>query len=528
MYKVLVSDKFSEKGLEIFKDSGNIEVDYTPGLSPEELLDIIDKYDALVVRSKTKPNEQVIDKASNLKVIGRAGVGVDNIDLAAATRSGICVMNTPGGNNRTAAEHTISMMLAMSRNIPQADKSLKGGKWEKPKFIGTEVLGKTLGVIGLGNIGRVVASLGKGLNMKVLGFDPFISDEAAEKLGIKKVDLNEVFKRSDYVTVHVPKNEKTVGLIDAEAIAKMKDGVRILNCARGGIVDEDALLSAMESGKVRGAALDVFTAEPPGEHPLLKRENVIATPHLGASTTEAQDNVAIMVAEQIIDFLNTGTIVNSVNVPSLSPEQHKVLAPYLEISEKLGSMLGQLCRKAPVEIEILYGGDATALQTDSLKGAMLEGFMSHIAEVEVNPINAVFLASERGIEIVETKRKSIKGFDNLIGVTAVFKDDEEIRLQAAKMGAGDLRLVGFNGLFANIEFAENMLIIKNKDLPGVVGEVGTLLGKAGINIANLRLARKKEGGTAVLIVSIDTPVSSETISELCSSSNIIDAWLVKY
>lgn len=528
MYKILVSDKFSERGLEIFQAAEDIHTDYKPGLSPEELLEIIDQYDALVVRSKTKPNEQVIEKATKLKVIGRAGVGVDNIDLSAATRSGICVMNTPGGNNRTAAEHTISMLLALSRNIPQADKSLKEGKWEKPKFIGTEVLGKTLGVIGLGNIGRVVASLGRGLNMKVIGYDPFTSDEAADKIGISKVELDELFRRSDYVTVHVPKNDKTVGLINAETIAKMKDGVRIINCARGGIVEEQALLSAMESGKIRGAALDVFETEPPGDHPLMKKETVVVTPHLGASTTEAQDNVAIMVAEQIIDFLKTGTIINSVNVPSLSPEEQKVLAPHLEIAEKLGSMLGQLCHKAPEEMEILYGGDTADLGTESLKGAVLQGFMSHIAEVEVNPINALFLASERGIDIAETKRRKIKGYDNLIGVKAKFKDDEEIWLQGAKMGAGDLRLVGFNGLFANIEFAKNLLIMKNKDLPGVVGEVGTLLGKAGINIANLRLARKKEGGMAVLIVTIDSPVTKETLKELYSFSNIIDAWQVKY
>ena len=520
--KILVSDKYSEKGIAVFQASDGIEVDYRPGLSPDELMSVIDQYDGLAVRSATKATAEVIAKGERLKVIGRAGIGVDNIDLEAATRAGICVMNTPGGNNITTAEHTIAMLLALSRNVPQATSSLKSGKWEKTKFIGTEVMNKSLGVIGLGNIGKVVAKLGKGLNMKILGHDPFLSDEMAGKLGIKKVELDELFAKSDYITVHVPKGKRTVGLINADAFAKMKDGVRVLNCARGGIVDEDALFSALQSGKVAGAALDVFTIEPPGDHPLLKLDNVICTPHLGASTIEAQDNVATMIADQMIDYLKYGTIVNSVNVSSIDPENLKELEPYLKISERLGSMLAQLCDVAPLELHLTYGGEVSALeQTDPLKAFALRGFMSQIAEIDVNTINAQFLASERGIAIQETKAPTIRGFANLIGLKAIFQDGNILELQGARLGIGDLRLVRFNNLVTGIELAGPLLVIHNHDRPGVVGELGTLLGVAEINIANLRLTRNKAGGEALLMISIDEPAIASVLEKARALPNVI-------
>jgi D-3-phosphoglycerate dehydrogenase / 2-oxoglutarate reductase len=527
MFKVLVSDKFSERGLEVFAASGTVQADYKAGLSPDELIAAIPEYDGLVVRSKSRVTPEVVAVADKLKVVGRAGVGVDNIDQNAATKAGICVMNTPGGNNRTTAEHTIAMLLSLSRNIPKADASLRGGKWEKPKFIGTEVLNKTIGVIGLGNIGSVVGRLARGLDMKVLGHDPFCSDERAKQLGIKKVELDELFANSDYVTVHVPKNDKTTGLINKAAIDTMKDGVFVLNCARGGIVDEADLLAALESGKVRGAALDVFTVEPPEGNPLAAHPNVVITPHLGASTTEAQDNVAIMVAEQIVDYLNTGTILNSVNVPSLPPEQMGELAPYLSVARGMGSMLAQLSDKAPEEIHLLYAGNAAGLRTELIRASAIHGFMETIAEVDVNSINAQALAQERGIGIQETHRNSVKGFATLVGVKAVYPGGEELDLQGLPRGEDDPRLVKFNGLSTDIELSGNLVVIRNTDKPGVVGEVGTELGKAGINIANLRLARRDAGGEAVLMVSVDEPAGKDVLATLQSLSNVTGAKSVR-
>ena len=519
--KVLVSDKYSAKGIEVFEAAEGIEVDYLPGLSAEELLEKIDEYDGLAVRSATKATAQVISKASRLRVIGRAGIGVDNIDLKAATRAGICVMNTPGGNNITTAEHTIGMLLALSRNIPQANQSLKSFKWEKSKFLGTEVMGKTLGVIGLGNIGKVVAKLGMGLNMRVVGFDPFLSDDMAKKLGIRKVELDDLLAAADYVTVHVPKSDKTLGLINAKAIAKMKDGVRILNCARGGIVDESALADALASGKVAGAALDVFVTEPPGKHPLFEFKNVICTPHLGASTQEAQNNVAVMIAEQMIDFLKNGTIINAVNVFSLSPEQQEEMEPFTELATKLGSMLAQVSSKAPAEIHFLYGGEASDLDTTPLRAAALKGFMEQIAEVDVNSINAEFLTTERGIALQETRKSSLKGFANLIGLTGVYPDGSTMVLEGARLGLSDLRLVRYDDMATGIELAGTMLILRNHDRPGVVGEVGTLLGQSDVNIANLRLSRQEAGGEALLMISIDSPVPQKVLEQVRNMPAIV-------
>ncbi len=522
MFKILVSDKFSDKGLEIIEDAEDGAVDYRPGLESEKLLKIIDRYDGLLIRSNTMVTKEVLEKSDRLKVVGRAGVGVDNIDLEAATRRGVCVMNTPGGNNRTTAEHTIAMLLALSRNIPAANGSIKSGKWEKPKFIGTEIRNKTLGVIGLGNIGKVVASLGKGLAMKVMGYDPFISDEKADELGINKVGLDDIFKNSDYITVHVPKNEKTTGLIDKNAIEMMKDGVRIVNCARGGIVDEEALLEGLDSGKIKGAALDVFNTEPPGNHPLFKYDNVVATPHLGASTREAQDIVAVMVAEQALNYLRSGAITNSVNVPSLSGQELKRIYPFMKLAGLLGSLLAQLAEEAPNEIQILFGGEASDIMREPVISSTMQGFMRRIAEVEVNSVNAIALAHDRGIRISEKGRRALEGFGNIIGLKATFSDGSLLSLQGARIGLSDLRLVRYNGLVTDIELSGNILIATNKDQPGVVGEVGTILGRQGVNIANLRLARKEEGGEAILIVAIDSIASKNVIEKIAALDAIVD------
>ena len=524
LYKVLISDKYSDKGIERFRSNPEMEVDYKPGLTPDELMAIIGDYDALAVRSATKVTEEVFAKATKLKVVGRAGIGVDNIDLNAATKSGICVMNTPGGNTITTAEHTIAMLMSLTRNIPAANSSLKSGKWEKPKFIGTEVMGKTLGVIGLGNIGKVVASLARGLQMKVLGFDPFVSDEKAHKMGVRKATLDEIWAQSDYITVHVPRTEKTTGMINAETIAKMKDGVRILNCARGGIVDEQALIEGLRSGKVKGAALDVFEKEPPAaDHPLLSMDNVVTTPHLGASTTEAQDNVGIMVADQIIDFLLNGTIYNSVNVPSMTAEEMKIAAPFLMIAERLGSMQAQLSHEAPARMELLYGGEASELPKEPIKAAALKGFMSHIAEVDVNLINAGYLASDRGIEVQEITQENVKGFDNLVGIRAVYNDGKFRNLQGAKMAVGDVRMVLYNDHQTDIELQDYLLVISNHDRPGVVGEVGMILGKSEINIANLRLSRRTKDSQARLMITIDSPAPEAVMEQIRSLPNVIKA-----
>ncbi len=516
--KVLVSDKLSEKGVDILRKAG-FDVDVNTGLKPEELKDIIGQYEGLVVRSSTKAAPDIINAAKRLKVIGRAGVGVDNIDIAAASKKGIVVMNTPGGNTITTGEHTIAMMMALTRNIPQATASMKDQKWEKKKFSGREVFNKTLGIIGLGRVGSIVASRAQGLNMNVIAYDPFISKEVAEKQGIEIVDLDEIYTRSDYITVHTPLTKETKGLVGKDAFAKMKDGVMILNCARGGLIDEKALLDALNSGKVSGAALDVHENEPPIDWTLVNHPNVICTPHLGASTTEAQENVAIAVAEQIADYLKDDIIRNAINAPSVGPEALPKVRPYVELAEKMGLFIGQVFSGRIEKITINYTGDAANLDVSPVTVALLKGLFSVIVN-DVNYVNAPIIAKERGIDVVESRSSKIEILSNMIGVT-VELDTGARYLDGSLFKPHDIRIVRIDNYPIEVTPEKNMLVIYNKDLPGTVGRIGTVLGEANINIASLFLGRDEQQGTAIIIINLDSDVSNDVIQKIEKVPNTI-------
>lgn len=528
MYRVLVADKLAKQGLEILRSVPEIQVEEANGLKPAELAERIGPFDALIVRSGSRVTAEVIDKAHKLKVIGRAGIGVDNIDVDAATKRGVVVMNTPAGNNVTTAEHTISMLLSLARLIPQATASMKAGKWEKGKFTGTEVYNKTLGIIGMGNIGSLVAERALGLKMKVLAYDPFISREVAQRFGVELGSFDEVLQRADFVTIHTPLTDETRGMINAQAFARMKRGVRLVNCARGGIVDEAALEAAIREGKVAGAALDVFEQEPvPPDHPLLKLDQVICTPHLGAATEEAQINVAVAIARQVVNFLTRGVIQDAVNVPSISPELLQVLSPYLTLCEKLGSLQGQMLTAAPREIAIEYAGAIAQYDVKSLTLATLRGLLSRVLETSVvNYVNAATLARERGIRVVEAKTDQPKGFANLITVTAVAEGTTNI-VAGAVFGERVVRLVRINNFFLDADPEGYILMLHNRDVPGVVGAVGTLLGEAHINIARLELGRERVGGMAVSLIHVDDPVPEPVLQRLRSLPNIVSAQLIK-
>ncbi|OGR38487.1 MAG: phosphoglycerate dehydrogenase, partial [Desulfobacula sp. RIFOXYB2_FULL_45_6] len=441
--KVLVSDKMDEIGVEIFRKQEGIEVDVKTGLSPEGLKEIIGQYDGLAIRSATKVTKDILDAATNLKVIARAGIGLDNVDIPEATKKGVAVMNTPGGNTVTTAEHAIAMMMALTRNIPRGTQSLKEGRWEKKNLEGREISNKTLGVLGFGNIGSIVANLGKGLKMRVIVFDPNISSDHIEKAGFEYVTLDELFKQSDYITIHVPKMEATVNLLNAGAFAKMKNGVMVINCARGGIIDEAALYDAIKSGKVAGAALDVFATEPPGEHPLLTLDQVIATPHLGASTKEAQTNVAVAAANQIIAYLLHDTIINAVNVPSVTGEVLKQLKPFLYLAEKMGIMQGQMTRGGVKSVDIEYIGQFPDLDLKPITITAIKGLLSQFVQHEVNSVNAISLANGLGIKISESVSKESGNFLNLIRITLVSDELTNI-LEGTIFGKDDARIVRIN------------------------------------------------------------------------------------
>jgi D-3-phosphoglycerate dehydrogenase len=524
--RVLISDKFSEKGIDVFRAAKGVTVDYRPDLTADGLLATIAEYDALAVRSKTKVTRAVLAAGKRLQVVGRAGTGVDNIDVVAATQAGVLVMNTPGGNTITTAEHTIAMMLALSRRIPQATASTKAGKWEKSKFLGREVFNKRLGVIGLGNIGRVVAERAKGLGMRVCAFDPYLTDERAAQLGVDKVDLDELLATSDYVTVHTPKTAETAGILNAAAFAKMKKGVMVLNCARGGIVSEKDLAAAIRKGTVAGAALDVFETEPPSpDNPLLALDAVVCTPHLGASTEEAQDNVAVAVAEQILAYLLERRIVHAVNVPSIDPRLRDVLAPYLLLAEKLGRFQSQRLTRPARQIEIEYAGEIGDYEVGPLTHALLQGFMSNLDE-NVNFVSAPALARERGIRIVETKTK--RPIDYASRITArVETEDRTLVVSGAKFGDRDVRIVAIDGHSIEATPQGHLLLVRNRDVPGVVGLVGTTLGRAGVNIASLHLGRGAQGGTAMLVVNLDSAAPAKLIAALRKKAAILDVTAVE-
>jgi D-3-phosphoglycerate dehydrogenase len=516
MVKVLISDKLDKQAVEIFEKNG-IEVDFKTGLSPEELLNIIGNYDGLAVRSETTATPELIKAAKKLKVIGRAGIGVDNIDITAATNNGIVVMNTPFGNSITTAEHALSMMMSLARQIPQASASTHAGKWEKKRFMGTELFNKVLGVIGCGNIGAIVADRALGLKMKVIAYDPFLTTERATELGVEKVELDTLFSRADFITIHVPKNEHTSGLINAANIAKMKDGVRIINCARGGIIIESDLLAALENGKVAGAALDVFEVEPAKENPLFGREDVICTPHLGAATSEAQINVALQIAEQMSDYLTNGAVTNAINMPSISAEDAPRLKPYLKLAEQMGQFAGQTIEKAINTISIEYHGTVSELNTAPLTSVCIAQILG--AQMDsVNMVNALKVAEARGIKLSTTLTGSSADFRSMIFIK-IKCDDTEHSIKGTLFTGKEPRIVEIDGVPIEAALSKNMLFIRNKDKPGMIGAVGSLLGEKGLNIADFRLGRV-EGGDAVCLIALDTAIPDNIFSEIANLPQI--------
>lgn len=514
--KILITEKISPTGLDLLKKSG-IDFTYEPdaGEQPQKLKQLIRDASALIVRSTTQVTADLITCAGELKVIGRAGIGVDNIDVMAASKKGIIVMNTPAGNVITTAEHAIALLCALTRNIPQATHSLKSGKWEKSRFIGTEIYHKKLGIIGCGNIGKTVANRALGLKMKVLAYDPYLSDEIAKEIGVEKVELNELFKQSDYITVHTPLNDKTRHLIAKDAFKKMKKGVYIINCARGGIVKEDDLLWAIEKEIVSGAALDVFEKEPvEPNHPLLKSDRVIATPHLGASTEEAQENVAIQIIQQIADFLRHGTITNAVNTMSASAEMLKVLGPAIELGNKIGTLHGQLCENPPQEIHMSFYGEITKHETAPVTTAILQGILRHmLSDVSVNTVNAPYLAKERGITIRESKITTHSDYSMMIEVSLTANGNTRV-IGGSIFGKTHLRIVRFDNIYPELNPKGQILIIENADKPGVVGKVGTFLGGKGVNISNMQLWLDKQRKIATGFYLVQGDASEQTLSEL--------------
>jgi len=509
--RVLIADKLSPAAVQIFKEHG-IEADTKPGLSKEELLAIVGQYEGIAVRSATKITADVLKRAKRLKVIGRAGIGVDNIDVPAATAQGVIVMNTPFGNSITTAEHAIAMMLALARELPAANASTQAGKWEKNRFMGVELTAKTLGLIGAGNIGSIVADRAKGLKMKVIAYDPYLSTARAADLGVEKVELNELLARADFITLHTPLTAETRGIISADAILRMKKGARLINCARGGLVDERALKAALDSGHLAGAALDVFEEEPAKTNILFGNEKVVATPHLGASTTEAQENVALQVAEQISDYLLTGAVTNALNMPSISAEEAQKVRPWISLAENLGLFAGQLTETSIEAVDILYEGTASGLNTRALTQAVLAGLLKP-ALSEVNMVNAPVVAKERGIRVSETRRDQQGAYEGYIRIT-VATPELKRSVAGTVFSNGRPRLIQIKDINLDAEFAPHMLYVTNEDKPGFIGRLGSLLGDAGVNIANFNLGRSGPGQDSIALVEIDEPVAERVLSDI--------------
>jgi D-3-phosphoglycerate dehydrogenase len=507
----------SPRAAEIFRERG-IEVDVATGLKPDQLKAAIDGYDGLAIRSATKVTADILGAAKKLKVVGRAGIGVDNVDVDAATARGVLVMNTPFGNSVTTAEHTIALIFAVARQISEADRSTQAGKWEKNRFMGVEITGKTLGVIGCGNIGTIVADRAKGLKMRVVAFDPFLSPQRAQQLDIEKVELDELFARADFITMHTPLTDATRGIVNKDNIAKMKTGVRIVNCARGGLVVEADLKAALDAGKVAGAALDVFETEPAKTNILFGSDKVVCTPHLGASTEEAQENVAIQGAEQIADYLLNGTVTNPINMAAVSADEAPKLKPYLKLAEQLGGFAGQIAESAIHGVHIEYEGQAAELNTRPLTAAILNGLLKPLYE-GVNLINAPFFAKERDIAVTEEKRAQSSDYQTLIKITV--KKENRDRIAAGTIMGGDKpRLVEIEGIRVEAELQGNMLLVRNIDRPGMVGNLGKTLGDAGINIATFFLGRQAAGGEALALLAIDQPASDLVIMNICALPNV--------
>ena len=521
MPKVLVSDALSETAVNIFKEHG-VDVDYDPklGKDPERLLSIIDQYDGLAVRSATKATAAVIEKASNLKVISRAGIGVDNIDINAATAAGIVVMNTPYGNAITTAEHAIAMIFSLMRKIPQANESTHQGKWEKSAFMGVEVFGKTLGLIGCGNIGSIVADRALGLKMRVVAFDPFLTEERAVELGVEKADLDTVLARADIVTLHTPLTDQTRNILNADNIAKLKKGAYIVNCARGGLVDEDALKAALDSDHLAGAALDVYETEPAKEHPLFGHPKLVATPHLGASTREAQENVAIQVAEQMSAYLMRGAVSNALNSPSVTAEEAPRLKPFIELAEKLGAFAGQLTESAIKKIEIVYEGDVAALNTKPLTAAAVAGVLKPMLQ-GVNIVSAPVIARERGMSVAETFNEKSDAYDSAIRLRLV--TEQRTRSVSGTVFGGAPRIIDINEVAMDAAFSSHMLYTANEDKPGFIGALGQTLGDAGVNIATFNLGRSGPGENAIALVAIDEAIDDAVIDALKALPHVAKA-----
>ncbi|MBF0458184.1 MAG: phosphoglycerate dehydrogenase [Nitrospirae bacterium] len=518
--KVLVSDNISDKGVEILKNA-SLDVDVKTGMTPDELKACIGQYDGIVIRSATKLTADVIDCAKNLRVIGRAGSGLDNVDKAAATSKGIVVMNTPGGNTITTAEHTIALIVSLVRKIPQATQSMKSGKWEKKKFMGVELFDKTLGIVGLGNIGTQVAKRALGLGMKAVCYDPFLNEELAGNLGIKKVTLDELFAGADIITVHTPLTNETRNIVNKDSIAKMKDGVRIINCARGGIVDEGALYDAIKSGKIAGAALDVFEKEPPENSPLLTLDEVICTPHLGASTHEAQENVALAVAEQIADYLVNGTIRHAVNFPSIPADQVNTLRPYIDLAEKMGCFASFFTDEEVKEINIELRGEAAEIMSEPVQIAAVKGFLTRVLEHNVNFVNATHIAKERGIIVKVTKNADAGDYNTRIDL-AIKSAKKSFSVSGTLFSKKDPRIIRIDNYIIEVIPEGTMLYINNNDRPGVIGSIGAIFGQSGINIARMHFGRETKGGMAVSVVSVDGTIGQDILDKIRTLPNILE------
>jgi D-3-phosphoglycerate dehydrogenase len=500
MPRVLISDKLSSAAVAIFKERG-VEVDVKPGLDKDELANIIGDYDGLAIRSATKVTAKLLERAKRLKVIGRAGIGVDNVDIPSATARGVIVMNTPFGNSITTAEHAVALMFALARQIPAADASTQAGKWEKNRFMGVEITGKVLGIIGCGNIGSIVATRGVGLKMRVVAYDPFLNEERAAELGVEKVDLDDLLKRADFITLHTPLTAQTKNILSADNIAKTKKGVRIINCARGGLVDEAALRAALDSGHVAGAAFDVFVEEPATTNSLFGHPNVVATPHLGASTNEAQENVALQVAEQMSDYLMRGAIANAVNFPSITAEEAPRLKPFIALAERLGSFAGQLTEAPISKVTITYEGAVAGLKIKALTSAAVAGLLRP-SLADINVVSAPSVAVQRGVVIEEMTRAAQGDYESFITLS-VTTPEMERAVGGTVFHDGKPRVLSIKGINVDAEFAPSMIYVTNEDKPGFIGRFASLLGDAGVNIATFALGRDREGGSAIALVEID-------------------------
>jgi D-3-phosphoglycerate dehydrogenase / 2-oxoglutarate reductase len=523
--RVLISDKLSPAAVAIFKERG-VEVDVKPGLDKDELAGIIGDYDGLAIRSATKVTAKLLERATKLKVVGRAGIGVDNVDIPAATARGVIVMNTPFGNSITTAEHAIALMFALARQIPSADASTQAGKWEKNRFMGVEITGKTLGIIGCGNIGTIVAARGIGLKMRVLAYDPFLSDEHAVEIGVEKVELDDLLARADIITLHTPLTAQTKNILSAQNIAKTKKGVRIINCARGGLVDEAALRAALDSGHVAGAAFDVFIEEPATANPLFGHPQVVATPHLGAATSEAQENVALQVAEQMSDYLTRGAISNAVNFPSITAEEAPRLKPFIALAEGLGSFAGQLTEAPISKVTIAYEGAVASLKIKALTSAAIAGLLRPSLE-DINVVSAPSVAARRGIVIEETTRASPADYESFITLSVTTANMER-SVGGTVFHDGKPRILSIKGIKVDAEFTPSMIYVTNEDKPGFIGRFASLLGEAGVNIATFALGRDEKGGSAIALVSIDGTAPEGVIAKVAKIPGVRQAKALRF